>query len=869
MTRRSTPWIAVIAVAVSTAALTGSSSLRAEPAASPTPAASAAGSDAAAAAPASPASPGAPDQGSGAAAAAGDKDAAPSQPASNAAPEQQKEVTTPPEPASDKASDASAGQPEQEKKAEPAASPAAQPEKTEAPAAASADQGADPSGLPLPKDPVAKAAFLAFENNCARCHQAGPLLKKPRPQKNFGDVLELDKLADSSDLIVPGNPEASKLFKMISNQEMPYDCYQAFDCKREPTKEEVQAIYDWIKTVGDPKCTDRKLMDQQAIVSAIAADLDQQQEHRRKGMRYITLSNLYNACIADDDLELYRKAVVKLLNSLSTNPDVLKLRTIDPGKTIIAFNLDDLNWTEADWDRIIGVYPYAMRPDSTTYDTVKSVTNTPLAWVRGDWFAFTASRPPLYYDLLKLPKTFPEFAKAENVDVKKNIENFLAKRAGFQQSGVSKHNRLIERHPMATGYFWTSYDFKEDSPEKSLFEHPLGPDGPDAFKVDGGETIFSLPNGFQGYYLNKSSGERLDKGPIEIVLDDSQRDRSVTNGISCFGCHKVGINRNQDEIRDRVLHGHSFSNDVRKQVEALYPPHDEMKSLFDQDGKRYHNALVTAGLLDADSGSDDEDSNFDTSGPLESINALSHRYEADLREYMAAADFGIDADAFKEAMNDVGDAFVPLKRQLEQGHLPRGEFEPNFKQLIEKVSDNLPVEIAATEESAPADVAKVADTADITLISDRSSYNVNDLPVFTIKAKQDCHLTLIDVDGTGDGTVIFPNKFQQDNFVAAGKAVEFPAADSPFRFRLKDRGTETVIAICNASGKDVDGIKHDFESRGFTPLGNYREFLTRQIQVIGAEKVAEAQKPAPSQGTGLPALSGDNLKRTAVKLEVK
>jgi hypothetical protein len=139
-----------------------------------------------------------------------------------------------------------------------------------------------------------------------------------------------------------------------------------------------------------------------------------------------------------------------------------------------------------------------MRPDSTLYDTVKTLTATPLAWVRGDWFAFTASRPPLYYDLLKPPATFADFEKTENVDVKKDIENFPVKRSAFQQSGVSKHNRLIERHTISTGYFWTSYDFKEDTPEKSLFIHPLGPDGPDAFKHDGGETIISLPNGFQG-----------------------------------------------------------------------------------------------------------------------------------------------------------------------------------------------------------------------------------------------------------------------------------------------------------------------------------------------------------------------------------
>ena len=44
---------------------------------------------------------------------------------------------------------------------------------------------------------------------------------------------------------------------------------------------------------------------------------------------------------------------------------------------------------------------------------------------------------------------------------------------------------------------------------QSLFEHPLGPGGTDGFKHDGGEAIFSLPNGFQAYYLNTADGKPL------------------------------------------------------------------------------------------------------------------------------------------------------------------------------------------------------------------------------------------------------------------------------------------------------------------------------------------------------------------------
>jgi hypothetical protein len=43
------------------------------------------------------------------------------------------------------------------------------------------------------------------------------------------------------------------------------------------------------------------------IVTKIAADIDEQQEHLRKGMRYITLSNLYNACAPETDMVRYRQ----------------------------------------------------------------------------------------------------------------------------------------------------------------------------------------------------------------------------------------------------------------------------------------------------------------------------------------------------------------------------------------------------------------------------------------------------------------------------------------------------------------------------------------------------------------------------------
>ena len=148
---------------------------------------------------------------------------------------------------------------------------------------------------------MAVAAFDALEKNCSRCHQAGPTLKRAKPAKNFGNVLHLEELAQDPNFILPGNPDGSHLFVQIAKKEMPYDCYQEFDCNRSRARSDVQAICDPIKSLGNvtvANCTGRKVIDEETMVT-IANDIEDQPEHRRKGMRYITLTNFYYACPRD------------------------------------------------------------------------------------------------------------------------------------------------------------------------------------------------------------------------------------------------------------------------------------------------------------------------------------------------------------------------------------------------------------------------------------------------------------------------------------------------------------------------------------------------------------------------------------------
>lgn len=720
-----------------------------------------------------------------------------------------------------------------------------------------------------PTEPIAKAAYDVLDKHCARCHQDGKLVSRERPAKNFGNVLKLEEIGANPHHILPGNPLGSKLFKQIVDKEMPYDIQYEGETKYPNVSEaDLKALETWITSLGanqQASCESHKFIDPTAMVGYMAADIEKVQRARRENTRYLTLTHLANICVSAEAMKVYRQGAIKFINSMSQSSDIVRLEAIDPEETILRINLTDLGWSAADWDKVLAVYPYNVEPDVQLTSVLSGATKTPLPYVRADWLTFTAAQPPLYDDLLKLPLTFQGLAKEQGVNLEANIRNFVAQRAAFQKSGVSQNNRLIERHPSKSGYFWTSYDFGGNRGVQSLFEHPLGPEGKDAFHHDGGETIFSLPNGFQGYYLNTAKGERLDKGPTIIVRDMSRKDLAVTNGISCMGCHDQGMRKAKDEIRDHVTRGRSFSREVRETVDGLYPPAAKMDALIEGDGKRFTDAMIRAGLTPT----------LKLNG-VEMINALSKRYEDDVDLNLAAAEFGIDAKEFKSSSGDVDQKLRPLVRRLEQGAIPRDQFEQVFRDLAEDLTDLKLVEIkAAAAPKKKLAAAKRVD--DLSLTSDKDDYRQGESPVFTIVSPRDCFLTLTNIDEKGEGTVLLPNKFQQDNRIKANVPIEFPGKGAPFQYKMKDKGTETVTAVCAAKADGGDKIQHDFTRSAFTQVPNYRQTLARSISVVAANPDGTSAVDGTTN-TGAPAAGGPKTPpkddsrasaRAAIKLEVR
>src|SRR5262249_36207258 len=157
---------------------------------------------------------------------------------------------------------------------------------------------------------------------------------------------------------------------------------------------------------------------------------------------------------------------------------------------------------------------------------------TELPCIRTDWFIATASRAPLYYDLLQLPSTDKGLERLVQGDAATNIDELTAFRAGFNGSGVSKNNRIIERRASRYGAYWKTYDYAENVDKQNVFERPLGPPpARNSFVHAGGEMIFHLPNGLLGYLLVGNRGQRVDKAPVEIVSDPERPEKAVEAGL--------------------------------------------------------------------------------------------------------------------------------------------------------------------------------------------------------------------------------------------------------------------------------------------------------------------------------------------------
>ncbi len=486
-----------------------------------------------------------------------------------------------------------------------------------------------------------------LENNCAKCHGAGTAA-----QGGIDYILNLDELI-AQNKVVPGDAATSRIYARMVAAMNPMP--PSAETQR-PSPLDQDIIEAWInQCAGVQSCADQPFISRDEVLLKINQDLGSVNLEALPFTRYFTFVHLHNAGFCDAEINVYREALSKLVNSLSLGTQIKAPVAIDDDKLIYRIDIGDYEWQRGEgefvqlseptvyfrdgnneaisadeqkelnkkfsdvWEMMADQNPYAVEYIGDVATSIKEQTKTNFPVIQGDAFIDVSSRSPLYYDILNIPRRSAKL-RAEDpdcgaagtpdecletqlaVEVLKNIdEEFLNNddvvgRAGFKKSDVSDFNRVVERHLFKNANnrtFWISYDFAGQSGKQNITVNPLD------FDFDGGEIIFTLPNGMQGYMLTDAAGTRLNEGPLNIVQDESQKDFIVRNGVSCMGCHSSGMIKVQDDIRyalDENMSETAFDAIERDKIRDLYPRREDFDGLVAEDIRRFNDSLALAGV---------------------------------------------------------------------------------------------------------------------------------------------------------------------------------------------------------------------------------------------------------------------------------
>ena len=201
---------------------------------------------------------------------------------------------------------------------------------------------------------LAQDTYAIFEGSCLICHGADGAYRETL-------LMEHDALIGGG-TVVPGNPNASELYKRLlgpteSGAQMPFGQPQL-------PPQSIEAIRRWI-VAGAPDwatipTTDSRFISPGEILNSIETHLNTLSAFDRAFARYFTLTHLYNAGRNDGELlGEYRKALYKLVNSLSWGVTVINPIPIDPQATIFYIDLRHYEWDVNDaWSKIEEEYPY-------------------------------------------------------------------------------------------------------------------------------------------------------------------------------------------------------------------------------------------------------------------------------------------------------------------------------------------------------------------------------------------------------------------------------------------------------------------------------------------------------------------------------
>jgi uncharacterized membrane protein/mono/diheme cytochrome c family protein len=88
-----------------------------------------------------------------------------------------------------------------------------------------------------------------FEQSCAQCHDSA---QRAKPKGDFGHVQDLARLAADTELVTPGQPMKSDLYRTMIEEDPEFRMPPPDSDVHKPTEAEIKLVHDWIVGLAQP-----------------------------------------------------------------------------------------------------------------------------------------------------------------------------------------------------------------------------------------------------------------------------------------------------------------------------------------------------------------------------------------------------------------------------------------------------------------------------------------------------------------------------------------------------------------------------------------------------------------------------------------
>lgn len=187
--------------------------------------------------------------------------------------------------------------------------------------------------------PLPERVRTIIESRCQEC----------RETYGSDSTLDLDQLAADPLWVVPGRPDASRVYQRLLAAQS-----SATSPDTAPPSADVEAVRDWIENLPlrEEGCPGRTLVTPNEVATRVGHWMENVGAVEASDTQVLSLLHLWNACTTPQALKDARDAVATLLAGIARRSEPAEIQTIGEENAVIAVRLSKIAVLPAEWSRL-------------------------------------------------------------------------------------------------------------------------------------------------------------------------------------------------------------------------------------------------------------------------------------------------------------------------------------------------------------------------------------------------------------------------------------------------------------------------------------------------------------------------------------